>query len=64
MIQSVLGSGSTVWQHPDLKLAPEENSLCVFACAKLVDVRFEQGYLALVVVHVLYLRVEESCTCK
>jgi hypothetical protein len=55
LLQAVILSGSTVWEHPDLATSAEEVSKRLFARAKaLVDHRFEQDRLTLVVAHLLF----------
>ncbi|KAL6246782.1 hypothetical protein RBB50_006089 [Rhinocladiella similis] len=55
LLQAVILSGSTVWQHPDLKSQPEEVSRRLYHRAKaLVDQRFEQDRLTLVAAHLLF----------
>ncbi|KIW46642.1 hypothetical protein, variant 1 [Exophiala oligosperma] len=55
LLQAVILSGSTVWQHPDLQSQPEEVSRRLHHRAKaLVDQRFEQDRLTLVVAHLLF----------
>ncbi|KIX01382.1 uncharacterized protein Z518_09107 [Rhinocladiella mackenziei CBS 650.93] len=55
LLQAVILSGSTVWKHPDLNLPPDEVSWRLFVRAKaLVEQRFEQDRLALVIAHLLF----------
>ncbi|CAH0033153.1 unnamed protein product [Clonostachys rhizophaga] len=55
LIQAVLLSGSTVWQHPRLKLPAEEISKRLFARAHaLVYHRFEQDRFTLIIAHLLF----------
>lgn len=63
LVQSIILSGSTAFQHPCLPLAPDEVSWRLHARAKaLVDNRFEQDRLTLVQAHLLFSTfVSDSC---
>lgn len=63
LVQSIILSGSTAFQHPSLSLAPDEVSWRLHARAKaLVDNRFEQDRLTLVQAHLLFSTfVSDSC---
>lgn len=54
LVQSVLLSGSTAYDHPGIQLLPDEVSARLYARAKaLIDTKFEQDRLILVQAHLL-----------
>lgn len=54
LVQSILLSGSTAYDHPGIQLLPDEVSARLYARAKaLIDTKFEQDRLILVQAHLL-----------